>query len=113
MEPPRVEEYYHRKHERTLVIRDGGVILYSIDTYRLLPAVPQDARCLPSERVGVSLCYLRTGPDCELVIVSSPGRVELVNYRLTTREEISVEEAMKRCEQEVAEVLRSPERGEG
>lgn len=110
---PEVEEHYYKKHERALVIRDDRRLIYSIDVYMLLPMLPGGARCLSSERVGVNLCYLSAGPDCEFVIVSSPGRVELVNYRFSASEEVSVEDAKKRCEQRLAEVLRSPERGEG
>ena len=78
-----IEEYVVERHFRVLKILAGESILYSIDVYQRLPE-PID--CNASINKGdVRLCYKKITEQCEAVILETPGRIELVNLRLTAR----------------------------
>ena len=78
-----IEEYVVDRHFRVVKILTDDSILYSIDVYqRLLGPTDCDAAISNGD---ARLCYKKITEQCEALILETPGRVELVNLRLTAR----------------------------
>lgn len=105
-----LEEEVFDDHYRVVKIVQGDKVVYSIDYYSRLAGDPECDAHLETGSSPARLCYYRLTPNCEAVIVKTPGRTELVNLRLytTTSEDPahgSPGEARKICLERAAKLL--------
>ncbi len=78
-----IEEEVYEGHYRVVAVRAGDMIVYSIDYYKRLPAIPECTEELALPQSPSRICYVDLGGGCEAAVIVSPGRVELASLRLT------------------------------